>query len=361
MLIKIKPLDTLFFRTPKPFFKGEDTWSDSFFPPYPSTVYGAVRSYLIFKNGTLEDFYNGKYRDIIGTQEEKGKIVIKGPFLAENGKPIFKVPYDLVCLKGDNETLHYLQFRKKPSLMISNYNLDNALLWRREGVVDNSEGWLNFIDFKEYLTLKAEEFSYIESKSYFEEEDKIGINIDENTKSSKYGHLYRISMIRLKENAELIVEIEGIDSFDEKGVLQLGGKARAAVFEKGEDVFNDLKNLKFNLNDGLFKIYLATPAIFKKGWLPYWINENTLIGEFKGIKLKLLACAIGKPIFIGGWDIAQGNSKPLNKAVPAGSVYYFELLNDMDLNTLKEAFHFKNISDEKAEEGFGLSFIGEVR
>lgn len=44
MIIEMKPLDTLFFRDSKPFSRGEDTWADTIFPPYPSTVYGALRT-----------------------------------------------------------------------------------------------------------------------------------------------------------------------------------------------------------------------------------------------------------------------------------------------------------------------------
>ena len=44
MIIQIDPLDTLFFRNGKPFTMGEETWADAVFPPYPSVVYGALRS-----------------------------------------------------------------------------------------------------------------------------------------------------------------------------------------------------------------------------------------------------------------------------------------------------------------------------
>jgi CRISPR-associated protein Cmr3 len=49
------------------------------------------------------------------------------------------------------------------------------------------------------------------------------------------------------------------------------------------------------------------------------------------------------------------------KAVPAGSVYYFKVLNGVNSNKIKEVFHLKNISDVNPEEGFGLNFIGKVK
>lgn len=360
MFIKIKPLDTFFFRTARPFTKGEDTWSDFVFPPYPSTLYGALRSFAIFQKGKLKDFYDGKFRENLGTPNEKGKMKIKGPVLFFEDEAIFKAPYDLVKLKEGDGCLYPLQFCQKPSLMFSKYNLDNIVLWKKNEVADDTQGWLRFSRFEDYLKTKKEKFEYRKNEDYFLREEKTGITRDGVSKTSKEGDLYRISMIRMKEKSGFFAEIEGINDFPEKGVLQLGGENKGAVFEKCKDLMKDLKTIKLNLKEGLFKVYFATPAIFKKGWLPDWIDENTLEGQVGGIKLKLLACAIGKPIPVGGWNLADKCSKPLRKAVPAGSVYYFKVLNGADVDKVKEVFHLENISDINAEEGFGLAIVGET-
>ncbi len=60
---------------------GSETWADSIFPPYPSTIYGAIRSWLIFEKGGLKDFKEGKFKEELGTENEKGSLLIKGPFL----------------------------------------------------------------------------------------------------------------------------------------------------------------------------------------------------------------------------------------------------------------------------------------
>jgi len=122
-----------------------------------------------------------------------------------------------------------------------------------------------------------------------------------------------------------------------------------------------LNDIDFKFENKLFKLFLATPAIFENGWLPYWIKEENLEGEFNGIKLRLIGCSIGKFNLIGGWNIVKEEPKPMHKAAPAGSVYYFEILDDSPPEAIKEAFHFRNISDINSEEGFGLSLIGEVK
>ena len=144
--------------------------------------------------------------------------------------------------------------------------------------------------------------------------------------------------------------------------MQLGGESKGARFEKlSEDLFMNINNIESSFEHGYFKIYLATPAIFENGWFPKWLNKVSFEGEYNGIKLKLVPCVIGRPLAIGGWDVVQNKPKPLRKAVPEVSIYYFKILNNSDKENIKDVFHLKNISDINPEEGFGLSLVGEVK
>jgi CRISPR-associated protein Cmr3 len=58
--------------------------------------------------------------------------------------------------------------------------------------------------------------------------------------------------------------------------------------------------------------------------------------------------------------MAENKPKPMYRAVPEGSVYYFKLLDNSEEERVREAFHLKNISDINAEEGFGLALVGGV-
>ncbi|MEM5810166.1 MAG: type III-B CRISPR module-associated protein Cmr3 [Candidatus Aenigmatarchaeota archaeon] len=375
MWIKISPNDTLFFRSGRPFSMGSETWADSIFPPNPSTIYGALRTFFIFERGSLEDFKNGKYKDI-GTPNEKGKMNIIGPIIFNHGdnSTYFPIPLDLVEIKnirkeddnfkenqtdnGDNNYLKRLSKIDKPKIFYAENTLENILVYKGEEQVESAEGYLDDIVFKEYLLCQKDKYSFV-SKPY-ERELRIGIARNNITLSSKEGYLYRISMIRLEKDYCFLVKIDGIDNIPEKGLFTLSGEGKTVRFEKiNNNPLQHLENMDFELKDGIFKIYLATPAIFENGWLPKWINEETMEGVKDGIKLKLIACAIGKYLRIGGWDMAKNEPKPMYKAVPAGSVYYFKVLNG-SFEKIKEVFHFKNISDINPEEGFGLSLMGVV-
>ena len=103
--------------------------------------------------------------------------------------------------------------------------------------------------------------------------------------------------------------------------------------------------------NGFVKIYLATPAIFKNGSLPEFISK----GSYEGIEFELLNMAIGKPIFIGGFDMKKRQPKPMKKAVPAGSVYY---LRSNKAQELASKLHSKSISEINPEQGFGICYCG---
>ncbi|MEO0293606.1 MAG: type III-B CRISPR module-associated protein Cmr3 [candidate division WOR-3 bacterium] len=361
MWIKISPNDTLFFRSGRPFTMGSETWTDTIFSPYPSTIYGALRTFLIFERGSLKDFKNGKYKDI-GTPDEKGTMKIFGPliFNSKHSLTYFPAPLDLVMKKENkkNDKLFQISKVKKPEIFYSEYSLEDMLIYPKKEQVESTEGYLDNIPFKEYLQGQKGEYSFI--SEFYTPEPQIGIARDDITLSSKEGYLYRAQMIRLEKDYCFLVKIDGIENMPEKGLFALGGEGKTAKFEKiNENPLGKLENINFELSDGVFKIYLATPAIFKNGWLPEWINLNSLEGEKDGVKLKLLTCAVGKFLRIGGWDMAKNEPKPMYKAVPSGSVYYFKVLNG-SLEKIKEVFHLKNISDINPEEGFGLSLMGVV-
>ncbi len=141
-------------------------------------------------------------------------------------------------------------------------------------------------------------------------------------------------------------------------MIQIGGEGKTAKIQRVSD---PIGNFDVELKDKIFKIYFATPCIFKKGWLPSWIDENSFEGEYKGIRLKLICACIGKYKPLGGWDMAKNEPKHLRRVILPGSVYYFQILDDSNIEKIKDVFHFKNISDISPEEGFGLTLIGEVK
>ncbi len=360
MILRITPFDTLFFRTGRPFELGEDRWAESIFPPYPSTIYGAIRTFLIFnKPDGLKGFYNGKYEQELGTPDKKGTLKIKGPIIFKKNEFYIKIPYDLIKLKTE-EKYKRLTLLDKQSLFISDLFLSKVLTITSNEPVEEAKGYLSEANIFDYMKGIKDEFDVIPDDSLFLIEHKIGIRRDKIRLTSQEHQIYSAPMIRLKKGVSIIAEIEGINEIQE-GVFTLGGDGKVAKLEtEKDDLLKNIKNVELKFKNKIFKIIFLTPTIFKNGWLPDWIDEKTLKGTFKGIELKLLSCAIGKHLYIGGFDIKKKMPKPMYKAVPAGSVYYFEFKKSSP-EEIKKLFHFQTISDINSEQGFGLSILGEVQ
>ncbi|PIW88061.1 MAG: hypothetical protein COZ94_01800, partial [Nitrospirae bacterium CG_4_8_14_3_um_filter_41_47] len=76
--------------------------------------------------------------------------------------------------------------------------------------------------------------------------------------------------------------------------------------------------------------------------MPDCINADTMQGQIDGIGIKLTGACIEKPIGIGGYDFVKNQPKVMKKAVPAGSVYYFELI-EVNGGSLFEKLWLKSI------------------
>lgn len=352
MIIELKPLDTLFFRDGKPFNKGDETWADAIFPPSPATIYGALRT--AFFNENIEIFENLKTNNKLNTDDDPTThLKINNIFIKSDSDILFKTPFNfLQNKKGKNKNVKSKLLEISNSYVHpSNKNL-RLMINDEDELLSYQQSYFYELDFADYL---KKSYSNISAKkiSLFDSEPKVGIAIDSQTGISDEANLYRVDMIRLKKDITLVIDFIGLDIKGE--FLKLGGE--------GKFVFGEICNNSYEIHlpeiDKKFLLYLSTPAIFKNGWLPSWIEEETLIGTIPNtnLKVKLQSVAIGKPDLIGGFDMAKRTPKPMFKAVPSGSVYYFEILEGSS-NELKIK-HQQSISDIYPEQGFGICYVGK--
>ena len=160
-------------------------------------------------------------------------------------------------------------------------------------------------------------------------------------------------MRRFEKEFGLACDVQGVPSLRRGGVLKLGGEGKTVRYHTSQFQLPNIKEtvIKRIKETGIIKIYLATPAIFETGWFP---DERIINGP--DYKLELVTASTGSPVSIGGWNMAKGGHKTMMRGVPAGSVYYFKILNG-DVEKVYEYLHYRNIS-ERANEGFGLIMVG---
>ena len=371
MRLFLQANDTFFFRDGRPFTKGDQSEGYSIFPPLPSTILGALRTAYIAEYGDLSAFYAKKMANTIGTPDSLGSMHLKGAFLADTDESIYyPIPLDLVVKKNEKENrLYTLEVCSQSSNFISNSSLTNLLRWNEddEDVESEINGRLEDIAMKEYLLGRHTEFIFRHLEDFVRSEPKIGIERDYKTLTSKDNMLYRINMARFQSqflnsnerkalsDLGFIVDYQCDEKLPDNGLLKLGGEGKSFTYERSPHnpdplaAEEDRSALKESIRSArAFKLYFATPAIFDQGWLPT-------------LSFELITAAVGKPISIGGWDMKKNMPKPTRQAIPAGSVYYFKISDETCVDTIVNTFHYQNISDHQAKEGFGLCFVGVTK
>lgn len=373
MKLSLKPTDTFFFRDGKPFSRGEQTEASGIFPPFPSTVYGALRTAYISEKG-WDKFINGDLKTDIGTKTSHGRFRMKGVFLERKGKVeiiYFPLPMDMLVKKNAprrKRKARLLTLDNQPPS--SNAKTDKILLSHRTDAEYPSYSFLDGGSLRAYLlaSSKNSDFSPIFREDYLETEPKTGIQreLHQASKEEKE-NLYRFDMMRFnsKKKYQLIADVEDIDLPD-NGIIKIGGENRPFSYEKTMvNIFEYSDDEKKSIIESIkkkkmFKLYCATPTIWRKkcgdeAWKPKWMNGIPC--EKTGIQCRLITAIVGRHETIGGWDMAKPGPKTMCRAVPAGSVYYLELESG-NAEDVFNTFHYQNNSAVRANEGFGLTLIG---
>jgi len=346
MNIEITAFDTVFFKDGKPFTMGEDTWASGIFPPPPSVFYGMIRTaYAAQNNISLADIVEKtkelKISSILLKYDDKGENHLLFPYPADlfqskKEEEKKEEAITLMKLKANNITSN-ISAEKYPYVLSPETNIK---------VEDNfDKAFLDKDSFEQVYLQAKDDAIYIKKNSdIIEIESKIGISKNIYSNQTDEGKLYRVGMIRPK--VKFLIEFSNIELKSE-GYLKIGAESKAAHYRAISK--NDIKLPE--IKNEFLKIYLATPAVFKNGSVPEFISN----GHYDGIDFKLLTMAIGKPKFIGGFDMKANKPKPMKKAVPAGSVYY---LKSNKAKELAKKLHCKSISEVNPEQGFGICYCG---
>jgi len=362
--IKITPLDTLFFRDGKPFSQGDETWADGHFPPNPSVLYGALRTYIASKK-------NIPFSDI---PNKLSNVKISDIFYQiKNNSFYYPTPLQMVELDKDSNTKKVEKKDKEYKQIVNlipyeTQNLKSSLTQDvkyifvppKNQIVESVEGSLMELNLLiDYLKGIEKDFKIRKIIDYMTTEPKVGNAINSETNTTEESMLYRVGMIRTKrsekDDDELKICITAQNSSlteDEidNSLVKLGAEGKLVHFANIKSIdLIDTSAIKIKGN--YFKLYLATPAIFDHNhWYPN-------LAKF-GIDAKLIGTCMGKPKSIGGFKMISDKGrepKPMYKAVPAGSVFFYE--------TNEPAHKIQNlqgcsVSDIATDEGFGIAYFG---
>jgi len=395
MFIFLKPADTLFFRDGKPFDAGTDSFAGGIFPPYPSTLYGVLRSAIMmnakvdFEKFIKVDNYNHNIEEV-GTKDKLGTLSIAGPWLAGALKnslyvDYFPSPLNLVLDENNRREIYFITPRENNSIPPL-WDLPitfNPLLPEMNVKVKSAEAYLNIAVAKKLLKgVIPYAHEIIQPSRLFKRDIKTGIKRNISSRVAQEGMLY--SEIHFQMNMDdptlydvgLIFEVSHDGHLPEKGYIQIGGEARGAFIQKVRDIKrfdeSDEKEIaEIICKNKRFFIWLITPAIFKNNFLPDFIDKDSLEGSIEcngsSINVRLISCQTGRAIHIGGFDLAKGFPKIMRKAVPARSIYFFSLLDhnisDGVIRNFIKTYTLKPMpshNEDIRKQGFGVILIGGV-
>ncbi|MBU0551259.1 type III-B CRISPR module-associated protein Cmr3 [Myxococcota bacterium] len=355
----IEPRDTLVIRNARP---ASSTGVMETLPfPWPSSIAGLART----RAGL--DPQTGVF-DTTLIDALKG-VEVKGPWLArldEDGdvETLF-CPAPLDCLwhkiEGDDEQVERRRLRPQPSALWVGERLPLAL--GLEPVAPDvtppqtkpaaAPSFWAASDLENWLTapMALERLSVGFGLKPLAVEERVHVAIDEATGRPKDGALFSTQGLRFQdeEGHRFGVVFGCADPRIKPGALHLGGERRISFLSSlGDAVAPKPPEVSWGRR---LRLILTTPAIFEAGWRP---SDAQLAGA------KLVGAVVGRPEVISGWDFERPGPKMCRRMAPAGSVYWVDLPEEVDVVAWVKARWMSCLSDDPQDraDGFGLCLVG---
>jgi CRISPR-associated protein Cmr3 len=388
MRLFIEPTEPLLFRTARPFDAGENNLAESIFPPTPETLQGAIRAALATHWNTgktlAENFADPALTNLIGDRKSYGRFRLTSITLARRRRDaaqsgndtgaieyLYPMPSTILLEEGNTEHQARLIPKERPATIHTNLSDEKYLLYpnkKLNGKPTTRKYWLTRQGLWKALLTEEDiaKDDMVSESTIYTREPRLGIGMNNATKTTKEGFLYQVHMIRMDHpfTYGFVVDIriaqqpsgtatspepliddaqtQQLLRLSDEGWLTLGGERRAARFEVIKS-----SEAEEQAGSGLpakgTMLYLLTPAAFDRGWQPAsWVSWAEPV-----------AVAMERYQSIGGWllnpENAGGRNKPQRRCVPAGSVYFFE-------ETVTASIPF---TDYGKEIGYGIAFAGE--
>jgi CRISPR-associated protein Cmr3 len=338
----LQPLDVLFLRGNK-LFGDPGSFGESLVPPWPSVAAGAIRSRMLADEGVdLPAFAAGQINHpTLGTPTQPGTFRVTQFQMARqlpSGRveALIAPPADLIISEdtGGKLSLRSLtpnHFPQAGEGLCSSFPLEQLPVLAQTLRGKAASGyWLTEAGWRNYLagqTPLAEHL--VHASKLWDIDARVGVGLDADTRSAADGRLFSVQAVAMHAHIGFLVSVAGA-SPAKNGTLRLGGDGRAAAIRVADVTAPEPDYVAIS-QARRCRIVLTTPGIFPTGWgLPGCDAE----GHFKlgEISARLVSAAVPRADVVSGWDLANWQPKPAQRAAPTGSVYWLE-----DLNTTPDA------------------------
>ncbi len=320
--LRLRPVDTLFFRDARPFGPAGHARSGL---PTPQTLAGAIRTWLLERCGVDWDKFAAGVRDhgsvtaCLGSMGAEyvavGDVAIAGPWLMKYGEVLVPVPANLRRPKGGTSgPLRRLDPLRKPPAGWIPREEGMLPLWHRGRerlAAIGSDEFLRPDGLRAYLEGGVPGVDkLVEAKDLYGADSRVGIGVNTATGTAAMGLIYSVDLLALKPGVEFYAEVSGHKSAlvpltEERPMLRWGGEGRSVAVHAAQ-ASHRWPDVASKVGRGRI-ILLTTPAALG-GWKPEGMT--------------LVSAAVRGSQAVSGWDLARGGPKPTRFMVPAGTVLF---------------------------------------
>lgn len=352
-------LDTFFFRDASPYNAGEGgrTGARSMFPPFMSTLQGAVRILLAALRGWTPE-QPAKWPKELGTTDDAGRVKLRGPYLLKGEEFLFPVPLHILH-QEDPAGGEGTYARLRPGTPVE-CDLDRVRLPESQeplpGAKQLENAWLDVNGLAKVLhgglpgglpggrVYRAGEL--------WREENRVGIARDDKRRTAAEKMLYSCVHVRPQKDLALAVLVGGVEEDwhpADPRVVRLGGEGRYARVEVQQRTVQLPPAPEIKPAGGVvrFTVTLITPGRYAAD------TKNVLMDGPPGVPGKCVSACVGKLQVAGGWDSLNQCPRPAEPVIPAGSTWFFEA-KESDLAEIR-SLHGKT---DGTAWGYGQMVLG---
>lgn len=374
--LRLTPLSPLIARDSRPFGMGQGNRVRSMDWISPSVIAGAVRTAVWKANDTL-------------TPEQLKTIEVNGAFPIVNEQIYFPRPLDALIHKTDEAAGTTDILRIRPMDGNAGVRMPHASLVPSDPVgmpeedfkPESGDAFWPLETMVEWLGCEDDQpvSMKLDGLPAPVKEDRTNVTILPESGAAEDARLFTTTgldfVTKTKEGASkgwlsqmrigVRVNFGEYALLPKRLLVPLGGERRLAeAAENKEDVrFWKVPEALCARSGRWLRMVLATPGLFSQGWLPGWLREEDgkLIGEVSGsgLSVRLVSAVVGRWKPLSGWSYEKGRNGPkaLRRMVPAGSVYFFEVLKgEAEIADL----WLRSVCDcqQDGRDGFGLALWG---
>lgn len=323
------PVDVLMLRGNRLF--GGGVHAEALMPPWPSVFAGAVASRALADANRVSDITREPDRAQNILDETLGPdYALTVLALARGDEALFPLPADLVALEGPELARMAPRGLAQSFTGVATSSALPALpvLETRSRNKPLAGQWVTADGLARHLGGELPNAEYlVPSRCLWNTDPRLGIALDAGSRTAAESQLYTTDAVALRSGVRFVAGFSGT-ALPADGLVRLGGDGRGARIELASAALVDtLRSLGKPLAGWKgFRMILATPGLFPDGWLPPGVDAANRRFAISGLSAELVAAAVPRHEVISGWDLANHAPKPARKAAPAGSCYWFRVI-----------------------------------